>query len=148
LQLGGPELLKDVSADYHSVMNPPLPQRPAATELSPGDCLFWRLPAGPVIVENDLAFAIRDKFPVTPLHSLVIPKRHVADYFECTSKEREAIHALLIICRSAILRADETVGGFNVGANVGATAGQKIHHVHVHLIPRRYGDIAPPPARA
>ncbi|HUZ91302.1 MAG TPA: HIT family protein [Methylocella sp.] len=78
-----------------------------------------------------MAFAIRDKFPVTPLHGLDIPKRYVADYFECTSTEREAIHALLVICRSAILIADVRVGG----GNVGATAGQKIHHVHVHLIP-------------
>jgi diadenosine tetraphosphate (Ap4A) HIT family hydrolase len=141
-------LQKDLSADYSSGMNSPLPQRSPATEPSPRDCLFCRIAASPVIVENGLAFAIRDKFPVTPLHSLIIPKRHVADYFECTPAEREAIHALLVICRSAILSADETVGGFNVGANVGATAGQKNHHVHVHLIPRRSGDIAPPPARA
>jgi ATP adenylyltransferase len=109
-------------------------------------CLFCTLSSAQIIAENELAFAIHDKFPVTPLHSLIIPKRHVADYFECTPAEREEIHALLVICRSAILSADDTVGGFNVGVNVGATAGQKIHHVHVHLIPRRDGDIAPPPA--
>jgi len=99
------------------------------------------------VCENDLAFAIRDKFPVRPLHTLVIPKRHVADIFETTLEEREALHQLALECRSAIYKEDPEVRGFNFGSNVGATAGQKIFHAHVHLIPRRLGDTPPPPAR-
>jgi diadenosine tetraphosphate (Ap4A) HIT family hydrolase len=109
-------------------------------------CIFCGLPSEHLMAENSLAIAIRDKFPVTPLHSLIIPRRHVADYFACTVAEREAIHDLLVECRFEILRSDVTVAGFNVGANVGKAVGQEISHVHVHLIPRRSGDIEPPPA--
>ncbi|HEY8007250.1 MAG TPA: HIT family protein [Methylocella sp.] len=111
-------------------------------------CIFCALSADDVIAENDLAIAIRDKYPVTHLHSLIIPARHVINYFDCSAEEREAIHHLLVQCRLEILCADASVTGFNVGTNVGKTAGQKIPHVHVHLIPRRKGDIAPPPAYA
>lgn len=115
--------------------------------MSHATCIFCRLEPDQVVAENGLALAIRDKFPVTPLHTLVIPKRHVADYFELNAQERDAIHELLGVCRAGILEADPVVGGFNVGANVGPMAGQKILHVHVHLIPRRPNDIEPPPAR-
>lgn len=74
--------------------------------------------------------------------------KHVADYFDLSSEERNAIHELLDILRLEIPKSDPTVGGFNVGANVGHMAGQTILHVHVHLIPLRDGDIPPPPARA
>jgi diadenosine tetraphosphate (Ap4A) HIT family hydrolase len=100
-----------------------------------------------LIGENEFAFAIRDKFPVRPLHTLLIPKRHVADIFETTPEEREALHQLALECRSAIYREAPDVQGFNFGSNIGAAAGQKIFHAHVHLIPRRIGDTPPPPAR-
>lgn len=111
-------------------------------------CPFCKFMADAIVAENDLAFAIRDKFPVMHLHTLVIPRRHVVDYFELREKELSAIHALLRECRSGIFELDPSVGGFNVGANAGRAAGQKIQHVHIHLIPRRSGDIPPPPARA
>ena len=111
------------------------------------ECVFCRHTALEVVAENELALAIRDKFPVFPLHTLIIPRRHVGDIFDTTPAEREAMHALAVICRQTILSADASVGGFNYGSNIGHLAGQKVFHAHVHLIPRRGGDTAPPAAR-
>nr|WP_075856756.1 HIT family protein [Rhizobium hainanense] len=94
-----------------------------------------------ILAENAVAFAIRDKFPVRPLHTLIIPKRHVTDIFETDTEEREAIHQLALRCREAIGSQDSSVSGFNFGSNIGHAAGQKIFHAHVHLIPRRLGEI-------
>jgi diadenosine tetraphosphate (Ap4A) HIT family hydrolase len=116
--------------------------------VTPRECIFCQLAPDQVIVRNDLAVAIRDKFPVTKLHTLIIPLRHVESYFELTAEELASVHDLLRHCRDGIENDDATVGGFNVGANVGSTAGQKVPHVHVHLIPRRAGEAPPPPARA
>lgn len=110
-------------------------------------CPFCAAESRALVGENDLAFAIRDRFPVRPLHTLLIPKRHVTDIFETTLEEREALHQLALECRFAICSEDPDVRGFNFGSNVGAAAGQKIFHAHVHLIPRRLGDTPPPPAR-
>lgn len=108
------------------------------------DCVFCQLDPSRMIAENELCYAIRDAFPVTPLHTLVIPKRHVADYFDLYQPELNAIHRLLQDQRSEILKQDSAVTGFNVGINSGKDAGQTIFHVHVHLIPRREGDVAEP----
>lgn len=107
-------------------------------------CLFCSIDEDRVIGENELCYAIRDGFPVTPLHTLVIPKRHVADYFDLYQPELNAIQSMLREQREQILSADPAVTGFNVGINAGAEAGQTIFHVHVHLIPRRIGDVADP----
>ena len=108
------------------------------------DCIFCELGAGRIIAENELCVAIRDAFPVTQHHTLVIPKRHVADYFDLHQPERNAIEAMLHEQRELILEHDKTVTGFNVGINAGASAGQTVFHVHVHLIPRRDGDVVDP----
>lgn len=108
------------------------------------DCIFCELGAGRIIGENELCIAIKDAFPVTEHHTLVIPKRHVADYFHLHQPERNAIEAMLHEQRQFILKEDNTVTGFNVGINAGASAGQTVFHVHVHLIPRRDGDVADP----
>ena len=100
-----------------------------------------------LIGENSLAYAIRDRYPVKALHSLIILKRHAADIFEATREEREALHEMARWSRSQIMSEDPTVGGFNFGSNIGAVAGQKIFHLHLHLIPRRAGDVPPPPAQ-
>ena len=107
-------------------------------------CIFCELGTGRIIAENELCFAIRDAFPVTDRHTLVIPKRHVADYFDLHQPERNAIEAMLHDQREKILKEDPTVTGFNVGINAGASAGQTVFHVHVHLIPRRDGDVVDP----
>lgn len=107
-------------------------------------CLFCEIPDERIVAVNDLAYAIRDGFPVTPLHTLIIPKRHVLDYFGMTSAEVQACFDLLNRLRQDIIAADETVEGFNVGMNAGAVAGQTIFHCHIHLIPRRKGDVENP----
>ena len=107
-------------------------------------CPFCGIGAGRIIAENELCYAIRDGFPVTPMHTLVIPKRHVADYFDLYQPELNAIQSMLKEQRKHIRTADPTVTGFNVGINAGADAGQTVFHVHVHLIPRRKGDVTAP----
>ena len=87
---------------------------------------------------------IRDLFPVANLHTLIIPKRHVASYFDLTDDELREAHHLLNVQRQEILKPDSTVSGFNIGINVGSDAGQTVFHCHVHLIPRRKGDVDNP----
>jgi len=108
------------------------------------DCIFCEIGAGRIIADNELCIAIKDAFPVTEHHTLVIPKRHVADYFDLYQPERNAIETMLHEQRQAIIEQDNTVTGFNVGFNAGASAGQTVFHVHVHLIPRRDGDVVDP----
>ena len=107
-------------------------------------CIFCEIPKDRIIDENELAFAILDGFPVTEQHTLMIPKRHISDYFSLTQPERNAVYHLLERQKEKILKSDATVGGFNVGNNVGADAGQTVMHCHTHLIPRRKGDVANP----
>jgi diadenosine tetraphosphate (Ap4A) HIT family hydrolase/5-methylcytosine-specific restriction endonuclease McrA len=107
-------------------------------------CLFCNVPKDRVIAENELAYAVRDAFPVTPLHTLVIPRRHVLGYFELGGAELNACQRLLEREKGAVELADTSVKGFNVGINDGTTAGQTIFHCHVHLIPRRDGDVDDP----
>jgi diadenosine tetraphosphate (Ap4A) HIT family hydrolase len=94
--------------------------------------------------ENTVAFAIRDKFAVTEGHTLIIPKRHVEDYFGLVPAEVNAIDSLVRQQREVLMDADKTVVGFNIGMNCGEAAGQTVMHCHVHLIPRRSGDVANP----
>ena len=94
--------------------------------------------------KNDFAFAIFDKFPVTNLHCLIIPKRHVADYFGLHQPELNSLNSMLQKHKDLITKKDKTVTGFNIGMNNGEDAGQTVFHCHVHLIPRRKGDIKNP----
>lgn len=113
--------------------------------MEPRKCRFCSsIAPGQVIAANALAFAIRDAFPVTPLHALVIPRRHVVDFFGLTPEEREACSELLHQLRKDILAEDPEVEGFNIGMNVGEVAGQTLFHSHIHLIPRRRGDVPDP----
>ena len=98
------------------------------------DCLFCNIQKERVISNNEYAYAIRDGFPVTELHTLVIPKRHVEHYFGLTNDELLACDALLRTLREEILRENDSVEGFNIGINSGAVAGQTIFHCHIHLI--------------
>lgn len=110
----------------------------------PTACPFCNMSPERIHLSTEKACAIRDGFPVTELHSLVIPKRHVADYFSLTTDELLAIGDLLNQLRREILAKDHTVEGFNIGVNVGTVAGQTIFHCHIHLIPRRIGDVENP----
>lgn len=97
-----------------------------------------------VVSENALAYATRDAFPVTAHHTLIIPKRHVIDYFGLKQPEINAINRLLTDQKELLQKLDSTIEGFNVGMNCGEVAGQSVFHCHVHLIPRRKGDTPSP----
>lgn len=106
-------------------------------------CVFCQLPRERVVAENDLAILIADAFAVSPGHSLIIPKRHVASFFDATAAERDAMLGLLDQARLAVMRSHQPAG-FNIGINDGAAAGQTVLHLHMHLIPRYEGDQADP----
>lgn len=104
-------------------------------------CLFCEIKSDRFITENELCYAMRDGYWVTKHHTLIIPKRHVSDFFELHQPEINAAHALLADMKRQIETLDETVTGFNVGINNGEDAGQTVFHAHIHLIPRRKGDV-------
>jgi ATP adenylyltransferase len=108
------------------------------------DCVFCAMADEKIVAQNPFAYAVRDIAPVTPLHTLILPRRHVASFFDLDAREKQAIDELLDSRQQAILADDPAVAGFNVGINVGAAAGQTIFHCHIHLIPRRVGDVADP----
>jgi ATP adenylyltransferase len=107
-------------------------------------CVFCTMNKEQIVGSNSLAYAVRDTSLVMCLHTLILPNRHVADYFDLDADEKHAIDDLLEESRLGILTRDSTVAGFNIGVNVGVVAGQTIFHCHVHLIPRRPGDVANP----
>jgi len=108
------------------------------------DCLFCNIPPVRIILENELAYAVRDGYPVTEMHSLIIPKRHIQDYFDLTTEELIACDQLIRSLKDEISNSDNSINGFNIGMNSGETAGQTIFHCHIHLIPRRTGDVDNP----
>ena len=96
-----------------------------------------------IIQANDHAMAIYDGFPVTLSHSLIIPKRHIASFFETTREEQMALFDLLTEMRE-LLQKEHNPDGFNIGINDGTAAGQTVMHLHIHLIPRYAGDTSDP----
>lgn len=107
-------------------------------------CLFCDSKKSGIAQENDLAYASYDSYPVSDNHCLIIPKRHVKDYFDMTNDELIACNDLIQMIKNEILENDNTVKGFNIGTNAGKIAGQSIMHCHIHLIPRREGDVDNP----
>ena len=107
-------------------------------------CLFCNINESGLAEENDLAYASYDTFPVTDMHCLIIPKRHVKDYFDLTDEEIIACNMLIKNIKKEIEFKDSKVKGFNIGTNSGKISGQSILHCHIHLIPRREGDVENP----
>ena len=107
-------------------------------------CLFCNYKESGCVNENDLAYSSYDTYPVSDLHYLIIPKRHVQDYFELSDDEVIACNELIKKTKEEILLKDPSVKGFNVGTNAGKFAGQSVMHCHIHLIPRREGDVQNP----
>ena len=107
-------------------------------------CLFCSIKESGLADENTLAYASYDTYPVSEWHCLIIPKRHVKDYFELTNDEVIACNDLIKKIKEKILLKDPLVKGFNIGTNAGKIAGQSILHCHIHLIPRREGDVENP----
>jgi diadenosine tetraphosphate (Ap4A) HIT family hydrolase len=102
-------------------------------------CPFCTLDDERIVASNELAVVIRDGFPVSPGHTLVVPRRHVASWFEATAEEQRAILDLLTEAKQQ-LDVEHSPAGYNIGINDGPAAGQTIRHLHMHLIPRYNGD--------
>ena len=107
-------------------------------------CIFCNIKESGLTDENTLAYASYDSYPVSNFHCLIIPKRHVKDYFDLSDNEVIACNKLIKKVKDKIISEDPSVKGFNIGTNSGAIAGQSIMHCHIHLIPRREGDVENP----
>ena len=107
------------------------------------NCPFCNMEPGRLVSESELTVTVRDGFPVSKGHSLIIPKRHVQSFFDLESVEKVEIFQALDDAKHALDR-EFSPAGYNVGINDGKCAGQTIPHVHVHLIPRYEGDSSDP----
>ena len=106
---------------------------PFCTKIANGDVQFT----------NDLAVAIPDGFPLNPGHTLVVPERHVSSFFDLSQTEQKAIWSLVPLVRSRIDE-EHSPSGYNLGLNIGESAGQTVDHAHLHIVPRYKGDVADP----
>ena len=107
-------------------------------------CIFCTIGKEELQFENNLAYSSLDSYPVSEFHSLIVPKRHIETYFKLTNEEIQACNELILKTKEKILKQDSSVKGFNLGTNAGKSAGQSIMHCHIHLIPRREGDVENP----
>ena len=107
-------------------------------------CLFCNIKESELAHHNELAYASYDSYPVSENHCLIIPKRHINNYFDLSKDELIACDDLISIIKDEIIKRDKTVKGFNLGTNIGKVSGQSIFHCHFHLIPRRQGDVENP----
>jgi diadenosine tetraphosphate (Ap4A) HIT family hydrolase len=103
------------------------------------NCPFCALPIERIIDSNEFGLAIRDGFPVSPGHTLVMPKRHIGSWFEITKEEQTGLLELLDRAKKT-LQIEFSPDGYNIGINDGPVAGQTVPHLHIHLIPRYRGD--------
>ena len=126
------QLLNVIIIDFKSMSNPNNP------------CLFCNINQSGSVHENDFAYTSYDSFPVSKYHCLIIPKRHIKDFFDLSNEELIACNNLIKIIKKEIINKDKTVKGFNLGTNIGKISGQSIMHCHFHLIPRRDGDVENP----
>ena len=107
-------------------------------------CLFCDVKKTGIVYENELAYTSYDSYPVSEHHCLIIPKRHIVSYFECNKEEYEEIPLVLNTQKTELKLTDDAITGFNIGMNIGEDAGQTVFHFHIHIIPRRKGDIDNP----
>ena len=108
------------------------------------ECLFCNKKKQKIIYSSKFIYVVRDSFPVTKYHSLIIPHRHVSNFFDLNNDELKSLSKILKKERQSLLNLDKKITSFNIGVNVGKEAGQSIMHCHIHLIPRRKGDIENP----
>jgi diadenosine tetraphosphate (Ap4A) HIT family hydrolase len=102
-------------------------------------CPFCSLPPDRIVLSSADAIALRDAYPISPGHTLIVPRRHVGSFFEATAQERADLLALLDEAKGE-LDARFAPAAFNIGINDGPAAGQTVPHLHIHLIPRYVGD--------
>ncbi len=110
------------------------------------DCPFCQIDSKRIIHQNLYGFSVRDGFPVSQGHSLVIPKRHTGSFFDLSKAEQHALLELLEQCKTDLCRIEgrQEISAFNIGINDGTAAGQTVPHCHIHLIPRYEGDVKDP----
>ena len=108
------------------------------------NCPFCNIDDKRIISNYDDYYVIRDLFPVTELHTLIIPKRCVASYFDLNDRELYNLQQIIKKEKEELINIDKTISGFNLGVNDGLDAGQTIFHCHIHLIPRRKNDVDDP----
>ena len=97
-----------------------------------------------VVAEQNSVVAIQDTYPVADGHLLIVPKRHIEDHFSMNETEKQDADVLIMKLKDRIMEKDHSVTGFNIGTNIGESAGQTIFHAHIHLIPRRNNDTPHP----
>lgn len=105
------------------------------------NCIFCR--KVDLIYEGDLIYISQDRYPVSPGHVLIVPKRHVPEYFDCTKHEITELWDSVNLAKE-IIEKDHKPDSYNIGINVSKVAGQSVPHTHIHLIPRYEGDVADP----
>ena len=109
------------------------------------DCIFCSKTNCKVISSSKHFFIIRDtSYPVTKHHTLIITNRHIDDFFDLTEDEMSDLDKVLKKQKKELKNLDKDISAFNVGVNIGKDAGQSIMHCHIHLIPRRKGDVEDP----
>ena len=108
------------------------------------NCIFCNKEKLNIIYEDDIFFVIRDSFPVTKDHTLIILNNHDKTYFDLRDKDILQLNNILKFQKESLMQNDNTITGFNIGINQGESAGQTVMHLHIHLIPRRKGDIEDP----
>ncbi len=107
------------------------------------DCPFCTIAPEKMVAQDSLTFTVRDTLPLSPGHTLILPKRHIASIFEATKEEVAALWEAIQQARRGLIR-EFSPDGFNIGINDGLASGQTILHLHIHLIPRYKGDMPDP----
>tara|TARA_R100001163_G_scaffold43181_1_gene32581 strand:+ start:124 stop:513 length:390 start_codon:yes stop_codon:yes gene_type:complete len=107
-------------------------------------CAFCNINKKRIIAEDDNFFVVKDIYPVTDLHTLIITKKHIQSFFDLDIKKQKLCIDVVNDQRKKLLLDDSTITGFNVGINIGKDAGQTVEHCHIHIIPRRKGDMNNP----
>lgn len=106
-------------------------------------CPFCNLDRSRIVYETDLAYSIRDGYPISPGHTLILPKKHRASFFDLNTQEQNEIMDVIRLMRQKLI-AEYHPDGFNLGINDGPAAGQTVMHLHIHLVPRFLGDCDDP----
>jgi len=106
-------------------------------------CIFCNPDPSRVFYEDEWVLAVWDVFAVSAGHSLIVPRRHVSDWWQATPEERRALTEATLAVKN-IIEKTQTPDGYNIGVNVGAAGGQTIFHLHLHVIPRYKGDVPQP----
>ena len=109
----------------------------------PHVCTYCNLSESRIIDQSPLTLVFRDVFPVSPGHTLIIPRRHVESYFDLTDQEREDLTFMMMRAKN-VLKNELNPQAFNIGINEGFAAGQTVAHINMHLIPRFKGDVTEP----